>query len=130
MSGIKLENVNIKVAGEKAVRAGGITGDITSNAVSGTDGHARVDSCSVSGSVSAKTDAAMAMTGGVVGRAAGNATVSNCISDAEVYSASGSKIAYGGGIVSMSGNDTYVLNCLNKGDITVLTSSGFSLYAG
>jgi len=66
VSGIKLENVNIKVAGEKAVRAGGITGDITSNAVSGTDGHARVDSCSVSGSVSAKTDAAMAMTGGVV----------------------------------------------------------------
>lgn len=130
VSGIKLENVNIKVAGEKAVRAGGITGDITSNAVSGTDGHARVDSCSVSGSVSAKTDAAMAMTGGVVGRAAGNATVSNCISYVEVYSASGSKIAYGGGIVSMSGNDTYVLNCLNKGDITVLTSSGLSLYAG
>lgn len=51
VSGIKLENVNINVAGEKVVRAGGITGDITSNTVSGMEGHALVDNCIVSGSV-------------------------------------------------------------------------------
>ena len=130
VSDVKLEDVNIKVAGEKVVRAGGITGDITSNAVSKSEGRTIVDNCSVSGSVSAKTDAAMVMTGGVVGRASGNAVLSNCISDTTVYSSAGSKIAYGGGIVSMAGNDTYVLNCANKGDITVLTKSGFSLYAG
>ena len=130
VSGVKLEDVNIRVAGEKVVRAGGITGDITSNAVSKAEGRAVVDNCSVSGSVSAETDAAMVMTGGVVGRASGNAIISNCISDTAVYSSAGSKIAYGGGIVSMAGNDTYVLNCADKGDITVLTKSGFSLYAG
>ena len=130
VSGVKLENVNIRVAGEKVVRAGGITGDITSNAVSKAEGRAIVDNCSVSGSVSAETDAAMVMTGGVVGRASGNAIISYCISDTAVYSSAGSKIAYGGGIVSMAGNDTYVLNCADKGDITVLTKSGFSLYAG
>ncbi|WP_028521249.1 FMN-binding protein [Ruminococcus flavefaciens] len=130
VSGVKLEDVNIKVSGEKVVRAGGITGDVTSNAVSKAEGRAVIDSCSVSGSVSAETDAAMVMTGGVVGRASGNAILSNCISDTAVYSSAGSKIAYGGGIASMTGNDTYVLNCANKGDITVVTKSGFSLYAG
>ena len=130
VSGVKLEGVNIKVTGEKVVRAGGITGDITSNAVSKAEGRAVIDNCSVSGSVSAETDAAMVMTGGVVGRASGNAIISNCISDTAVYSSAGSKIAYGGGIASMTGNDTYVLNCADKGDITVLTKSGFSLYAG
>lgn len=130
VTGVKLEDVNIKVSGEKVVRAGGITGDVTSNAVSKTEGRAVIDSCSVSGSVSAETDAAMVMTGGVVGRASGNAILSNCISDTAVYSSAGSKIAYGGGIASMTGNDTYVLNCANKGDITVVTKSGLSLYAG
>ena len=130
VSGVKLEGVNIKVAGEKVVRAGGITGDITSNAVSKAEGRAVIDNCSVSGLVSAETDAAMVMTGGVVGRASGNAIISNCISDTAVYSSAVSKIAYGGGIASMAGNDTYVLNCADKGDITVLTKSGFSLYAG
>lgn len=130
VSGVKLEDVRIKVAGEKVVRVGGIAGDITSNAVSKAEVRAKVDNCFVSGSVSAETDAAMVMTGGIVGRASGNATVSNCISDTTVYSASGSKIAYGAGIVSMAGNDTFVLNCMNKGDITVLTKSGFSIYAG
>ena len=130
VSGIKLENVNINVAGEKVVRAGGITGDITSNTVSGTEGHARVDNCIVSGSVSSKTDSAMVMTGGIVGRASGNAYITNCISDVTVNSSSNTKIAYGAGIVSMAGNDTYVVNCGNRGDITVLTTTGFSLYAG
>ncbi|MCR4640221.1 FMN-binding protein [Ruminococcus sp.] len=130
VSGIRLENVDINVAGTKVVRAGGITGDITSKAVSKTDGHAVIDSCSVSGSVSAKTNEAMVMTGGVVGRAAGNATISNCVSETSIYSASNTKIAYGAGIVSMSGNDTYIVNCANTGDIKVLTSSGLSLYAG
>ena len=130
VSGIKLENVDISVSGAKVVRAGGITGDITSKAVSKTDGHAVVDSCSVSGSVSAKTNEAMVMTGGVVGRAAGNATISNCISEAGVESSSGTKIAYGAGIVSMAGNDTYIVNCADTGDVKVLTASGLSLYAG
>lgn len=130
VSGIKLENVDISVSGAKVVRAGGITGDITSKSVSKTDGHAVVDSCSVSGSVSAKTNEAMVMTGGVVGRAAGNATISNCISEANVESSSGTKIAYGAGIVSMAGNDTYIVNCADTGDVKVLTASGLSLYAG
>ena len=130
VSGIRLEDVNIEVSGEKVVRAGGITGDITSNAVSGTDGHAIIDNCTVNGSVSSKTDAAMAMTGGIVGRASGNVYITNCISDVTVNSSSNTKIAYGAGIVSMAGNDTYVVNCANRGDITVLTASGFSLYAG
>lgn len=130
VSGIKLENVDISVYGAKVVRAGGIAGDITSKAVSKTDGHAVVDSCSVSGSVSAKTNEAMVMTGGVVGRAAGNATISNCISEAGVESSSGTKIAYGAGIVSMAGNDTYIVNCADTGDVKVLTASGLSLYAG
>lgn len=130
VTGIRLEDVSICVAGTKVVRAGGITGDITSNAVSGTDGMAVVDSCIVKGSVSAKTDSAMVMTAGIAGRAAGNASISNCISDTAIRSASGSKIAYGAGIVSMAGNDTYVTNCANNSDITVLTATGFSLYAG
>jgi hypothetical protein len=130
VSGIRLEDVSIRVAGTKVVRAGGITGDITSNAFSGTDGMAVVDSCIVKGSVSAQTDSAMVMTAGIAGRAAGNVSISNCISDTTICSASGSKIAYGAGIVSMSGNDTYVTNCANTGDITVLTETGFSLYAG
>ena len=130
VSGIRLEDINIEVSGGKVVRAGGITGDITSNAVSGTEGHALIDNCIVTGSVSSQTDAAMAMTGGIVGRAAGNAYLTNCISDVTVKSSSGTKIAYGAGIVAMAGNDTYVINCANRGDITVLTASGFSLYAG
>lgn len=130
VSGIRLEDVSIRVAGSKVVRAGGITGDITSNAVSGTEGRAVVDSCTVKGSVSAQTDSAMVMTAGIAGRAAGNASISNCISDTMIRSESGSKIAYGAGIVSMAGNDTYVTNCANTGDITVLTATGFSLYAG
>lgn len=130
VSGIRLENADINVAGSKVVRAGGITGDITSKAVSKTDGHAVIDNCSVSGSVSAKTNEAMVMAGGVVGRAAGNATVSNCVSETSISSVSNTKIAYGAGIVSMAGNDTYILNCANTGDIKVLTSSGLSLYAG
>lgn len=130
VSGIRLEDVSIHVAGAKVVRAGGITGDITSNAVSGKDGMAVVDSCIVKGSVSAQTDSAMVMTAGIAGRAAGNASISNCISDTAIRSASGSKIAYGAGVVSMAGNDTYVTNCANSGDITVLSATGFSLYAG
>ena len=88
VTGIQLENVNIQVAGSKVVRAGGITGDVTSNAVSKTEGHAIVDRCSVSGSISTQTDAAMVMTGGIVGRAAGNATISNCVSDTAIRSSS------------------------------------------
>lgn len=130
VSNIRLENVDIDVTGQKVVRAGGITGDITSKAVSGQEGSASVDSCTVSGSVSAKTDAAMVMTGGVVGRASGNANITNCVSDAEINSSSNSKIAYGAGIAAMTGNNTYVVNCAGKGDVTVLTKSGFSLYAG
>ncbi len=130
VSGIKLENVDIDVSGEKVVRAGGITGDITSKAVSGQEGAAAVNSCEVSGSVSAATGEAMVMTGGIVGRAAGNAVISNCISEARVNSSSDTKYAYGGGIVSMSGNNTYIINCAGRGDVTVLTASGFSLYAG
>ena len=130
VSGIVLEDVRINVAGEKVVRAGGVTGDITSNAVSGATAAASVDSCKVSGEISAKTDAAMVMTGGVIGRAAGNAVVSNCSSDTKISSSSGTKIAYGAGIVSMTGNDTYIVNCVNTGDITVVTETGFSLYAG
>ena len=130
VSGIQLEDISIDVAGEKVVRAGGITGDITSKAVSGAETRALVDSCTVRGAVSAKTDAAMVMTGGVAGRASGNAVIANCVSDTAVQSASGSKIAYGAGIAAMTGNDTYVLNCANLGDITVTTASGFSLYAG
>ena len=130
VSNIRLENVDIDVTGQKVVRAGGITGDITSKAVSGQEGSASVDSCTVSGSVSAKTDAAMVMTGGVVGRASGNANITNCVSDAEINSSSNSKIAYGAGIAAMTGNNTYVVNCAGKGDVTVLTKSGFFLYAG
>ena len=129
-TGIRLADAVIDVTGEKVVRAGGITGDITSNAVSGTEGTAAVDRCSVTGSISVKADAGMAMTGGIAGRAAGNAVLSNCVSDAAVNSASGSKIAYGAGIAAMTGNDTYVVNCANSGDITVTTTTGFSLYAG
>ena len=130
VSGIRLEDADINVSGTKVIRAGGIAGDITSKAVSKTDGHAVIDSCSVSGSVSAKTNEAMVMTGGVVGRMAGNATVSNCISETSIYSSSDTKIAYGAGIVSMAGNDTYIVNCANTGNVKVLTSSGMSLYAG
>ena len=130
VSNIRLENVDIDVTGTKVVRAGGITGDITSRAVSGQEGSASVDSCTVSGSVSAKTDAAMVMAGGVVGRVSGNANITNCISDAEISSSSNSKIAYGAGIAAMTGNDTYVVNCAGKGDVNVTTASGFSLYAG
>ncbi len=130
VANIRLENVDIDVTGKKVVRAGGVTGDITSKAVSGQDGSASVDSCTVSGSVSAKTDAAMVMTGGIVGRASGNANITNCISDAEISSSSNSKIAYGAGIAAMTGNDTYVINCAGKGDVNVMTASGFSLYAG
>ena len=130
VTGIRLEDVRIQVSGEKVVRAGGITGDITSKTVSDADSIAVVDDCRVAGSLSAKTDAAMVMTGGIAGRAAGNAVISNCSSDADVHSSCGSNIAYGAGIVSMSGNDTYLINCINKGDITVQTATGFSLYAG
>lgn len=130
VSGIKLENMDINVSDEKVIRAGGITGDITSKAVSKTDGHAVVDSCIVSGFVSAKTNEAMVMTGGVVGRAAGNATICNCISEASIESSSGTKIAYGAGIISMAGNDTYIVNCADTGDVKVLTASGLSVYAG
>ena len=130
VTNIKLENVDIDVTGQKVVRAGGITGDITSRSVSGQEGSASVDSCIVSGSVSAKTDAAMVMTGGVVGRVSGNANITNCISEAEISSSSNSKIAYGAGIAAMTGNDTCVVNCAGKGDVNVTTASGFSLYAG
>lgn len=130
VSGIRLEGTDISVVGEKVVRAGGITGDIASRAVSKTESRAVVDNCTVDGSVSAKTGEAMVMTGGVVGRASGNAAILNCISKADVESASDTKIAYGAGIVSMSGNDTYIVNCADMGDVKVLTASGFSLYAG
>ncbi len=130
VSGIRLENVDINVSGEKVIRAGGITGDITSRAVSGQEGTAAVDGCEVDGSVSAKTDAAMVMAGGIAGRVSANAVISNCVSDAQINSSSNTKIAYGGGIAAMTGNDTVLVNCAGKGDIKVLTASGFSLYAG
>ncbi|SDA25830.1 The GLUG motif-containing protein [Ruminococcus sp. YE71] len=130
VSGIRLENVDIKVSGEKVVRAGGITGDITSRSVSGQEGSAAVDSCAVDGLVSAGTNAAMVMAGGVVGRASANAVISNCVSNAKISSTSNTKIAYGGGIAAMAGNDTSIVNSAGRGDVTVLTASGFSLYAG
>ena len=131
VSGIRLEDVDINVSGSsKVVRAGAVTGDIASNTVSKTDGSAVVDSCTANGSITAKTDTAMVMTGGIVGRASANAVISNCQSNVTVGSSSGTKTAYGAGIVSMAGNSTYVVNCVNSGDITVTTDSGFSLYAG
>ena len=119
VSNIRLENSDINVAGAKVVIAGGITGDITSKAVSKTEGHALIDSCSVSGSVSAKTNEAMVMTGGVVGRMAGNATVSNCISEASIYSSSNTKIAYGAG--SMNAEGTFAAEKVKE-----INSGGFA----
>ena len=130
VKGIRLEGADIDVVGTKVVRAGGITGDIASRAVSKTESRAVVDSCTVDGSISAKTGEAMVMTGGVAGRASGNAVISNCMSGAAVGASSDTKIAYGAGIVSMAGNDTYIINCAGTGDVKVLTASGLSLYAG
>ena len=116
VSNVKLTNVDIAVTGADVLRAGGVAGDTVAGNASVKP---VIDSCSVEGTVEAKTTgAALCFAGGVLGRQMTNAYVVNTGTDTEVHSAStgGNNSAYAGGISGMAGGKTLVANCYATGN--------------
>ncbi len=78
----------------------------------------RIDSCSATGSVSAKSAAdALTFAGGIAGSGGNGAAITNCWSDVSVSAATSAKNSMAGGIIGMSSNYAVIANCATFGDV-------------
>ena len=116
---LTMTGVNITVSAEsgKQLRAGAVAGDTVGDTSART---AIVDSVCVSGSISVKTDNAIGMAGGILGRMSSGSAILNSISYAEISGiATGDRNnGYAGGLAAMNGNQSLFVNCASLGTVT------------
>ena len=115
-AGASVQNLNITGAAVY-VKTSGKLDNTAGGVLAGAVKSAKIDNCTVQGSMVSVNAGNFAYAGGLLGKIEGNTYVTNSIADVPVKAVSATNAAFAGGLLGRSADSTLVANCAALGNV-------------
>lgn len=117
--GASVQNLKLTGAAVCAKTGSGYNDRLYAGLLAGTVKSAKIDNCTVQGSMVSAVSDTFAYAGGLVGRTEGDTYLTNCIADVPVAASSEKSTASAGGLAGYASGSNLVANCAALGDVSV-----------
>ena len=117
--GASVQNLKLTGAAVCAKTGSGYNDRLYAGLLAGTVKSAKIDNCTVQGSMVSAVSGTFAYAGGLVGRTEGDTYLTNCIADVPVAASSEKSTASAGGLAGYASGSNLVANCAALGDVSV-----------
>ncbi len=117
--GASAQNLKLTGAAVCAKTGSGYNDRLYAGLLAGTVKSAKIDNCTVQGSMVSAVSGTFAYAGGLVGRTEGDTYLTNCIADVPVAASSEKSTASAGGLAGYASGSNLVANCAALGDVSV-----------